>query len=112
MGDNRGFWKLPTRHENKNETASPSNCEPLIIVTGRSVKSIQMGMLDMLSMVKILERENIDKQVRNQDLIRGGPRSGTMKFADVAKRSCASEASPIAAGGPGPTQGPWKLWGF
>ena len=69
MGDNRGFWKLPTRHENKNETASPSNSEPLIIVTGRSVKSIQMGMLDMLSMVKILERENIDKTKDLEDTL-------------------------------------------
>ena len=42
----------------------------------------------------------------------GGPRSGTMKFADVAKRSRASKASPIVAGGPGPAQGPQKLWGF
>ena len=51
-------------------------------------------------------------QVRIQDLIGGGPRSGTMKFANVAKQSCASEASPIVAGGLGPAQGPQKLWGF
>ena len=51
-------------------------------------------------------------QVRIQDLIRGGPRSGTMKFADVAKRSRTSEASPIAAGGLGPTQGPLEALGF
>ena len=42
----------------------------------------------------------------------GGPRSGTMKFADIAKRNRASEVSPIAAGGSGPAQGPRKLWGF
>ena len=42
----------------------------------------------------------------------GGPRSGTMKIADVAKRSRASEVSLIGAGGPGPAQGPRKLWGF
>ena len=42
----------------------------------------------------------------------GGPRSGTMKFADVVKQSRASEASPIGARGPGPAQGPRKLWGF
>ena len=35
-----------------------------------------------------------------------------MKFADVAKQSRVSEVSPIAAGGPGPAQGPQKLWGF
>ena len=35
-----------------------------------------------------------------------------MKFADVAKQSCVSEVSPIAVGGPGPAQGPRKLWGF
>ena len=47
-------------------------------------------------------------QVRIQDLITGGPRSGAMKFADVAKRNHVSEASPIVARGPGPTQGPQK----
>ena len=69
MGDNGRRGKLPTQHENKNETAPPSNSEPLIIVTGRSVKSIQMGMLDMLSMVKILERENIDKTKDLEDTL-------------------------------------------
>ena len=53
---------MPTRHESKDETLCESDSDPLIIIrsTGKSVQSIQMGMLVRLSMVKNLERENID----------------------------------------------------
>ena len=51
MGDKWGICKLPTRHGNKSETPSESNShsDPLIVITGKSVKSIQISMLDMWS---------------------------------------------------------------
>ena len=47
-----------------------------------------------------------------QDLVKGGPQLLRPKVADIAKRSCASEASILRPGFQGPLKGPGSFWVF
>ena len=54
----------------------------------------------------------LKRQVRIQDLVKGGAQVLRPKVADVAKCSRASEASNFAAGVQGPLKGPGSFWVF
>ena len=57
-----------------------------------------MELIKLLGFFLVTKRINLHKQVRIQDLVKGGPQLLRPKVADIAKRSHASEASILQPG--------------